>query len=176
MVATSPDAAVGHYNLGKVWDDANRNDDAVASFRKAIELDPARADAWINLGIDLHKRGDKDEALKAFLRADELKPGVASTQFNIGLERVALGQFGEALAAFDEARRLDPNLPAGWDRLRFRWIHRGTPLTVTVSRDELLVEAAEAAAAITAPGWTGEVQAGAPLRLAGGSGGWRAVA
>jgi tetratricopeptide (TPR) repeat protein len=112
MVATSPDAAVGHYNLGKVWDDANRMDDAVASYRKAIELDPARADAWVNLGIDLHKRGDKDEALKAFLRADELKPGVASTQFNIGLEREALGQFPEALAAFDEARRLDPNLPA----------------------------------------------------------------
>ena len=51
-----------------------------------------------------------------------------------------------------------------------------TPLTVTVSRDELLVEAAEGTASITAPGWTGEVHAGAPLRLAGGSGGWRAVA
>ena len=40
----------------------------------------------------------------------------------------------------------------------------------------VLVEAAEGAASITAPGWTGEVHAGAPLRLAGGSGGWRAVA
>ena len=28
--------------------------------------------------------------------------------------------------------RLDPRLPAGWDRLRFRWLHRGTPLTITV--------------------------------------------
>ena len=112
MVATSPDAAVGHYNLGKVWDDANRLDDAVASYRKAIDLDPARADAWINLGIDLHKQGNKDEALKAFLRADELKPGVASTQFDIGLEREALGQFQEALAAYDEAHRLNPDV--GW--------------------------------------------------------------
>ena len=90
-------------------------------------------------------------------------------------QAVVLGCAG-ARALDDGSFRLDPNLPAGWDRLRFRWIHRGTPLTVTVSRDELLVEAAEGAASITAPGWTGEVHAGAPLRLAGGSGGWRAVA
>jgi trehalose/maltose hydrolase-like predicted phosphorylase len=90
-------------------------------------------------------------------------------------QAVVLGCAG-ARALDDGSFRLDPNLPAGWDRLRFRWIHRGTPLTVTVSRDELLVEAAEGTAAITAPGWTGDVHAGAPLRLAGGSGGWRAVA
>ena len=90
-------------------------------------------------------------------------------------QAVVLGCAG-ARALDDGSFRLDPNLPAGWDRLRFRWIHRGTPLTVTVSRDELLVEAAAGTAAITAPGWTGDVHAGAPLRLAGGSGGWRAVA
>jgi maltose phosphorylase len=90
-------------------------------------------------------------------------------------QAVVLGCAG-ARALDDGSFRLDPNLPAGWDRLRFRWIHRGTPLTVTVSPDELLVEAAEGAASITAPGWTGDVHAGAPLRLAGGSGGWRVVA
>ena len=90
-------------------------------------------------------------------------------------QAVVLGCAG-ARALDDGSFRLDPNLPAGWDRLRFRWIHRGTPLTVTVSRDELLVEAAEGTVTITAPGWTGEVHAGAPLRLAGGFGGWRAVA
>ena len=63
-----------------------------------------------------------------------------------------------------------------WERLRFRWIHRGTLLTVTVSADELTVEAAEGAAAITAPGWTGEVRAGEPLRLSRSAGGWRAAA
>ena len=48
-------------------------------------------------------------------------------------QAVVLGCAG-ARALDDGSFRLEPNLPAGWDRLRFRWIHRGTPLTVTVSR------------------------------------------
>jgi trehalose/maltose hydrolase-like predicted phosphorylase len=90
-------------------------------------------------------------------------------------QAVVLGCAG-ARALDDGSFRLEPRLPAGWERLRFRWLHRGTPLTVTVSADELLVEAAEGAASITAPGWSGEVHAGKPLRLARDAGGWRAAA
>ncbi len=81
-----------------------------------------------------------------------------------------------ARALDDGSFRLEPRLPPRWERLRFRWIHRGTLLTVTVSADELTVEAAEGAAAITAPGWTGQVRAGEPLRLSRSAGGWRAAA
>ncbi|HEY7258471.1 MAG TPA: glycosyl hydrolase family 65 protein [Gaiellales bacterium] len=90
-------------------------------------------------------------------------------------QAVVLGAAG-ARALDDGSFRLDPHLPPHWERLRFRWIHRGTPLTVTVSADELVVEAAEGTAAITAPGWSGEVRAGEPLRLARDSRGWRAAA
>jgi trehalose/maltose hydrolase-like predicted phosphorylase len=90
-------------------------------------------------------------------------------------QAVVLGAAG-ARALDDGSFRLDPHLPPRWTQLRFRWQHRGTPLTVTVSADELLVEAAEGAATIVAPGWTGEVRAGEPLRLARDSGGWRAAA
>ena len=114
MVAVSPDAAVGHYNLGKVWDEAHRTDDAVASYNKAIELDPARADAWINLGIDLHAQGDKDAALKAFLRADALKPGVASTQFNLGVLYEQLKLWPEAAATLEQATRLKQDDAESW--------------------------------------------------------------
>jgi trehalose/maltose hydrolase-like predicted phosphorylase len=90
-------------------------------------------------------------------------------------QAVVLGCAG-ARALEDGSFRLEPRLPPRWERLRFRWIHRGTPLTVTVSADELLVEAGEGSASITAPGWSGEVRAGEPLRLARGAGGWRAAA
>ena len=90
-------------------------------------------------------------------------------------QAVVLGCAG-ARALDDGSFRLEPRLPPHWERLRFRWIHRGTLLTVTVSADELTVEAAEGAAAITAPGWTGQVRAGEPLRLSRSAGGWRAAA
>jgi trehalose/maltose hydrolase-like predicted phosphorylase len=90
-------------------------------------------------------------------------------------QAVVLGAAG-ARTLEDGSLRLDPHLAPRWERLRFRWIHRGTPLTVTISPDELVVEAAEGAAAIVAPGWSGEVRAGEPLRLARDSGGWRTAA
>jgi alpha,alpha-trehalose phosphorylase len=90
-------------------------------------------------------------------------------------QAIVLGGAG-ARSLDDGSFRLDPHLPPRWERLRFRWIHRGTPLTVTVSADELVVEAAEGSAAVTAPGWSGEVRAGRPLRLARDGSGWRAAA
>jgi len=90
-------------------------------------------------------------------------------------QAVVLGCAG-ARALEDGSFRIEPRLPAHWRRLRFRWLHRGTRLTVTVSADELVVEAAEGSATITAPGWSGEVHAGEPLRLSRSAGGWRAAA
>jgi len=90
-------------------------------------------------------------------------------------QAVVLGCAG-ARALDDGSFRLDPHLPPRWKQLRFRWVHRGTPLTVTVSAGELVVEAAEGSAAIVAPGWSGEVRAGEPVRLARTAGGWRTAA
>jgi tetratricopeptide (TPR) repeat protein len=110
MVRISPDAAVAHYNLGKVQDAAGDTAAAAASYERAVELDPSRAQAWTNLGIDRNKLGDKEGALKAFLRSAELKPEVASTHFDIGLEYETLERFDDALAAYGEALRLDPDI------------------------------------------------------------------
>jgi trehalose/maltose hydrolase-like predicted phosphorylase len=90
-------------------------------------------------------------------------------------QAVVLGCAG-ARSLEDGSFRLEPHLPPRWERLRFRWIHRGTPLTITVSAGELVVEAAEGSAAITAPGWSGQVRAGSPLRLARDGAGWRVAA
>jgi kojibiose phosphorylase len=90
-------------------------------------------------------------------------------------QAVVLGCAG-ARSLEDGSFRLDPRLPPAWTRLRFRWVHRGTPLTITVTPGELVVEAAEGSAAIVTPGWSGEVRAGEPLRLARDAGGWRAAA
>jgi tetratricopeptide (TPR) repeat protein len=47
---------------------------AVADFRKAIELDPQNADAWLWLGMGLHKQNKNAEARQAFGKSLELNP------------------------------------------------------------------------------------------------------
>jgi Flp pilus assembly protein TadD len=47
---------------------------AVADFRKALELDGNNAEAWLWLGIALRKQNQDGEARKAFGKALELDP------------------------------------------------------------------------------------------------------
>jgi Flp pilus assembly protein TadD len=47
---------------------------AVADFRKAIELDPKNADAWLWLGLGLRKQNKNAEARQAFTKSLELDP------------------------------------------------------------------------------------------------------
>jgi putative thioredoxin len=71
-----------------------------ASLRRAIELEPARADARIALAIALRRRGEIDEALEILANAqgDFGADGLAA---RIRLERDGVAGTGEAFAALD---------------------------------------------------------------------------
>ena len=47
---------------------------AVKDFRKAIELNPKNADAWLWLGIALRRLNQPEEARKAIAKSIELNP------------------------------------------------------------------------------------------------------
>ena len=90
-----------------------------ASLRRAVELEPARADAAVPLARILHERGDDDEALKllAGVPGSFVADGLAA---RIGLERPNdangdhpdLSEAFQALDAGDHERALDLLLEA----------------------------------------------------------------
>jgi len=47
---------------------------AIKDFRKAIELDPKNADAWLWLGIALRRADQPEEARQAIQKSLELNP------------------------------------------------------------------------------------------------------
>ncbi len=57
---------------------------AEASFRAALEMDPAFAEAHNNLGLALGKQEPQDEAEQCFRRALELDPSLAEAMNNLG--------------------------------------------------------------------------------------------
>lgn len=63
---------VGHYYLPPAF--GGGAEAAVADFRKAIELNPRAADAWLWLGIALRKTQRHAEARQAILKSLELNP------------------------------------------------------------------------------------------------------
>jgi tetratricopeptide (TPR) repeat protein len=56
---------------------AGRIDEAVAGYRRALELDPELAIAWNGLAMTLERAGDLDGAIAAARRLIELEPDEA---------------------------------------------------------------------------------------------------
>jgi Flp pilus assembly protein TadD len=80
---------------------------------RALELDPANADAWDNAGLALFYLERYAEAQDAFERAVELEPESALYWNNLAGALREQDQLGAAeQVLLDQALRLDPTLPA----------------------------------------------------------------
>ena len=73
----APESPGAHHNLGLALKAKGQVDEAIACFRKAIELDPKFAFAHVNLGIALKDKGQMDEAIACYREAIELDPKLA---------------------------------------------------------------------------------------------------
>ena len=67
-------AAVFHNNLGEAYRALCRIPEAIACYRRTLELKPDYVEAHNNLGNALRDQGKLDEAVACFRRALELKP------------------------------------------------------------------------------------------------------
>jgi superkiller protein 3 len=83
-------------------------EEAVASYRRAIELDPKDALAPYNLGNALYQQGKVEEAVACFRRAIELDPKFALAHNNLGNALYQQGKVEEAVACYRRAIELDP--------------------------------------------------------------------
>jgi cytochrome c-type biogenesis protein CcmH/NrfG len=71
--------------LGNVYFDAERWDDAIKWYEKAVELDPRNADASTDLGVSYYYSNKPDEALAQFERSLKISPTHTKTLLNKGI-------------------------------------------------------------------------------------------
>jgi serine/threonine-protein kinase len=82
-------------------------DDAVACYRRALQLDPDYAHAHGGLGIALEKQGKLDDAVACFRRATRLDPDYAEAHHNLGVVLEKQGKRDDAVACYRRALQLD---------------------------------------------------------------------
>ena len=69
---------------------------ALSNYNKAIEINPARAEAYYNRGCVYDKKGDLTEALSDYNKAIELNPDFAEAYYNRAVAYYQLNEYDQA--------------------------------------------------------------------------------
>jgi tetratricopeptide (TPR) repeat protein len=109
--------AITENNLGTALQEDGRPSDALAHYRRALELDPHYSPALNNLGTALRAAGRADEALRVYERALATSGDVASVHFNMGNALMAQGDAGGAAAHFRQAIAAAPRFAEAYNNL-----------------------------------------------------------
>jgi tetratricopeptide (TPR) repeat protein len=100
-------------NLGAALSRKGHPAKAIASFRKAIEIDPENGRGYAFLGEILLNKGQIREAVANYQKAIELRPKVVVWHVNLGLALYKQRKLDDAIAGYRKAIELDPkNAPA----------------------------------------------------------------
>jgi tetratricopeptide (TPR) repeat protein len=92
--------------LDSLW--LGNYDNAVGYFENAVNKNPKRADAWVQVGYCKVKQGKSREAINAYQQALQLQPGSPDIYNKLGDAYYYAGRLHEAIGSYTEAARLDP--------------------------------------------------------------------
>ena len=105
--------ALEHYNIATALHLDDKHEEALAEYRKAIELDDKVFAAWNNMGQLLMDQNNYADAASAYQIASGLEPTDPRPEFNIGIAYMELGWAKDAYEHFEIAlARNEHYLPA----------------------------------------------------------------
>jgi tetratricopeptide (TPR) repeat protein len=122
---------------------SGKREQAIAEFKRALELDPALTLAYNELGYYYGFGGQRDKAIEMLDRLAELLPGEADPLQSMAEVLMMYGRFNDAIAKCEEGIRAKPdhpNPPGTLAKLYFitenydeaiRWSDRATDVAIT---------------------------------------------
>lgn len=113
IATTNPRDSDAHYQLGLVYQKRRQYSEAIARFKRAVEIDPSEADAQFQLGRIAREQGRLDEAVGYLKTAAALNDKLSSSEVwrELGAAYFEASQFEDsraALTTYTERRSYDP--------------------------------------------------------------------
>ena len=96
------------FSLGATYDQLHKNKEAIAAYRRAVDLDPENADAQRGLASALLTDSQLDEALKVLNAIVAAEPQDAVSQIHIAEIQRRQGHYDTALETIKKAKALAP--------------------------------------------------------------------
>jgi tetratricopeptide (TPR) repeat protein len=94
-----------HYDYGVIQGLQERWEPAEAAYRRALEINPAHAQARNNLGQLLERRRDFEAAAAEYRRAVDAQPTFRLARFNLGRALLALGRPADAILELEKLQQ-----------------------------------------------------------------------
>ena len=109
-----PSNAAARIQLGNLYFDAERYDDAIRWYGEALKLAPKDVDVSTDLGVSYYYANQPDKALAQFDQSLKLNPTHTKTILNVGVVKAFAKQdLSGAEQAWEQAVKLAPNSPEG---------------------------------------------------------------
>ncbi|MCH8804999.1 MAG: tetratricopeptide repeat protein [Planctomycetes bacterium] len=117
----NPDSWFAKTNLGVVYRDLGRYEDAAVLFAQAVENETARPEAYYSWGVTRFRQGRLPEAIELFRKALDANPLYLEAASNLGNALLRAGQVDEAAAVLQSALQH----PQNRSRLAMPWRNLG---------------------------------------------------
>jgi tetratricopeptide (TPR) repeat protein len=114
LAERDPQNSAPRTQLGNLFFDAERFEDAITWYESALERDPNNPDVSTDLGVSYYYMNQPDRALAQFKRSLEIDPKHTKTMLNEGIVRAFAKQDLEgATKSWQRAADLAPESPEG---------------------------------------------------------------
>jgi len=97
-----------HILAGKLAFSAGRYTEAAEAFKKAIEVDPSKSAAIVNLGSAMAQLNKPEEAIAQFQAALEIAPDNIAANFDLGMLYINSGNYVEAIKHLQVVVKKEP--------------------------------------------------------------------
>jgi Flp pilus assembly protein TadD len=116
---------LAHYDLALTLANQGRLDEAIAQYRKALEIKPDDVNSLNNLAIVFVGRGQFGEAITHYREALKNDPQSAQLHYNIGYALACQGRLEEAVPQYQKALELEPRCAIAHDKYGIILAHWG---------------------------------------------------
>lgn len=109
-VEKNPENMATWLELGNLYFDTGKYQDAIRTYNQYLSHDPSNADVWTDIGVMYRRAGDPEQAISSFDKAISLNPQHEQARFNKGI--VLLHDIGDreaALQTWQELIKINPD-------------------------------------------------------------------
>ncbi len=116
--------ADAHNNLGIIYTDQGKYEEAKEAFRRAIKVDPEYKTAYMNIGVVYDKEKKHRKALEMYKLVVKKYPDYPLGLVNLGIGYRRLKEYDKALIYFKRSVKVKPDYAFGWGEVAYIYLQK----------------------------------------------------